>query len=58
MILRPILLLAALGLPALSQAADAITGDVQRQPINVSAIVMFLVFVGATLMITYWASKR
>lgn len=58
MILRPILLLAALGLPALSHAADAITGDVQRQPINVSAIVMFLVFVGATLMITYWASKR
>ncbi|MGL4927650.1 MAG: cation acetate symporter [Plesiomonas shigelloides] len=58
MILRPILLLATLGLPALSQAADAITGDVQRQPINVSAIVMFLVFVGATLMITYWASKR
>ncbi|MGL4351157.1 MAG: cation acetate symporter [Plesiomonas shigelloides] len=58
MILRPILLLAALGLPALSQAADTITGDVQRQPINVSAIVMFLVFVGATLMITYWASKR
>ncbi|KAB7680234.1 sodium/solute symporter [Plesiomonas shigelloides] len=58
MILRPILLLAAIGLPTLSQAADAITGDVQRQPINVSAIVMFLVFVGATLMITYWASKR
>lgn len=58
MILRPILLLAALGLPTLSQAADGITGDVQRQPINVSAIVMFLVFVGATLMITYWASKR
>lgn len=58
MILRPILLLAALGLPTLSQAADAITGDVQRQPINVSAIVMFLVFVGATLVITYWASKR
>ena len=58
MILRPILLLAALGLPTISQAADAITGDVQRQPINVSAIVMFLVFVGATLMITYWASKR
>ena len=58
MILRPILLLVALGLPMLSQAADAITGDVQRQPINISAIVMFLVFVGATLVITYWASKR
>lgn len=58
MILRPILLLAALGLPALSQAADAITGDVQRQPVNLPAILMFVVFVGATLMITYWASKR
>lgn len=58
MSLRPILLLAALGLPALSQAADAITGDVQRQPVNLPAILMFVVFVGATLMITYWASKR
>lgn len=58
MILRPILLLAALGLPTLSQAADAITGDVQRQPVNLPAILMFVVFVGATLMITYWASKR
>lgn len=58
MILRPIILLAALGLPALSQAADAITGDVQRQPVNLPAILMFVVFVGATLMITYWASKR
>nr|WP_279162735.1 cation acetate symporter [Plesiomonas shigelloides] len=58
MILRPILLLATLGLPVLSQAADAITGDVQRQPVNLPAILMFVVFVGATLMITYWASKR
>ncbi|PVU64898.1 cation acetate symporter [Plesiomonas shigelloides] len=58
MILRPILLLATLGLPTLSQAADAITGDVQRQPVNLPAILMFVVFVGATLMITYWASKR
>ncbi|MGL4269817.1 MAG: cation acetate symporter [Plesiomonas sp.] len=58
MILRPILLLATLGLPTLSLAADAITGDVQRQPVNLPAILMFVVFVGATLMITYWASKR
>ena len=28
------------------------------QPLNVSAIVMFVAFVGATLCITYWASKR
>ena len=39
-------------------AADALTGEVQRQPLNVSAIVMFVVFVAATLFITYWASKR
>ncbi|WP_260957033.1 cation acetate symporter [Pseudomonas citri] len=39
-------------------AAEALTGAVQKQPLNVSAIVMFVVFVGATLCITYWASKR
>ncbi len=39
-------------------AADAIAGAVERQPINVAAIVMFVAFVGATLFITYWASKR
>ncbi|MGN4933808.1 cation acetate symporter [Aeromonas rivipollensis] len=39
-------------------AADALTGEVQRQPLNISAIVMFVVFVTATLFITYWASKR
>ncbi|SDJ91737.1 cation/acetate symporter [Pseudomonas delhiensis] len=53
-------LFAALGLAAFAPAlwADALTGDVQRQPINVSAIVMFVAFVGLTLCITYWASKR
>ncbi len=53
-------LLAALGLAAFAPAlwADSLTGDVQRQPLNVSAIVMFVAFVGATLCITYWASKR
>ncbi|AVO53753.1 MULTISPECIES: cation acetate symporter [Pseudomonadaceae] len=39
-------------------AAGAIEGDVQRQPMNTSAIMMFLAFVGGTLYITYWASKR
>lgn len=41
-----------------SHAADAITGAVERQPLNIQAIVMFVIFVGATLYITYWASKR
>lgn len=51
-----------LALPALlpfgAQAADALTGAVERQPTNVEAIIMFLIFVAATLGITYWASKR
>lgn len=45
-------------LPALSTAADAIQGDVTRQPVNVTAITMFLIFVTATLGITYWAARR
>lgn len=39
-------------------AAGAIEGEVQRQPLNVSAIVMFVAFVAFTMFITYWASKR
>ncbi|MBT9522521.1 MAG: cation acetate symporter, partial [Dechloromonas sp.] len=39
-------------------AAPGTLEGVQKQPINVSAIAMFLVFVLFTLGITYWASKR
>ncbi|MDO2947832.1 cation acetate symporter [Aeromonas simiae] len=39
-------------------AAGAIEGEVKQQPLNVSAIVMFLLFVAGTLMITWWAAKR
>ncbi len=39
-------------------AAGALEGEVQKQALNMSAIVMFLIFVGATLGITYWAAKR
>lgn len=49
--------IALLVLPGLA-FADAIGGEVQRQPLNIQAIVMFVLFVGATLYITYWASKR
>ncbi|MGL6152406.1 MAG: sodium:solute symporter family transporter, partial [Aeromonas sobria] len=52
-----LLLLASLASSPLL-AADALTGEVQRQPLNVPAIVMFIIFVAATLCITYWASKR
>lgn len=37
-----------------SWANDAI----EQQPINIPAVVMFLVFVAATLGITYWAAKK
>lgn len=39
-------------------AAGAIEGEVERQALNPVAIVMFLIFVAATLGISYWASKR
>jgi cation/acetate symporter len=39
-------------------AAGAIEGEVAKQELNMSAIVMFLLFVGGTLGITYWAAKR
>jgi cation/acetate symporter len=56
---RSLLVLAAgcLVAGAAVAAPGAIEG-VQKQPINVSAIAMFLVFVLATLGITYWASAR
>ena len=38
--------------------AEALSGEVQKQPLNISAIIMFLVFVAGTLGITYWAAKR
>ncbi len=52
------LLLAALAaLPAPAFAADAISGGT-KQPLNVTAIAIFLTFVAATLVITWWAAKR
>ena len=44
--------------PTLAAAADAVTGEVQRRPVNIPAIVMFFAFVSGTLGITYWAAKR
>ncbi|MCT8347843.1 cation/acetate symporter ActP [Photorhabdus temperata] len=38
--------------------ADTISGSVEKQPINIQAIIMFVLFVGFTLYITYWASKK
>lgn len=39
-------------------AVDALSGAVEQQALNIPAVVMFLIFVTATLGITYWASKR
>ncbi len=38
--------------------ADALTGPVEKQPLNITAILMFLVFVMGTFLITWWASKK
>ncbi|WP_428743742.1 cation acetate symporter [Sulfurimonas sp.] len=39
-------------------ASGAIEGEVAKQEMNISAIVMFLIFVSGTLGITYWAAKH
>jgi cation/acetate symporter len=38
--------------------ADAISGAVQQQATNWTAIIMFLIFVAGTLGITYWAASK
>lgn len=38
--------------------ADALTGAMPKQGLNLTAISMFVIFVAATLGITYWASSR
>ncbi len=50
--------LTALLYGSLSWATDAMSGAVEQQPLNMPAVVMFLLFVAATLGITYWAAKR
>ncbi|AGN86765.1 cation/acetate symporter ActP [Enterobacter sp. R4-368] len=56
--MKRVLTALAATLPFTAHAADAITGEVQRQPTNWQAIIMFVIFVALTLYITYWASKR
>jgi len=51
------LLLGVIGLGALF-AAGGPDGAVQKQSLNLNAIIMFFIFVMATLGITYWAAKR
>lgn len=51
-------LLLLLLIPGYALAAGSIDGEVQRQPLNLTAIGMFLVFVVITLGISFWASRR
>jgi cation/acetate symporter len=39
-------------------ASGTIEGGSEREALNIPAVIMFLIFVGGTLMITYWAAKR
>lgn len=52
------LFLMSLFFTSFSWAEGALSGAVEQQPLNIPAVVMFLVFVAATLVITYWAAKR
>ncbi|MBP5956758.1 cation acetate symporter [Pseudomonas anatoliensis] len=58
MIRRLLALLSVAAFAPGASAADALTGAVAKQPLNIPAILMFVAFVGATLYITYWASKK
>ena len=56
--LRQLIGAACLGMAgSLAYAADAV-GEAQKQPLNMTAIMMFFVFVLSTLGITYWAASR
>lgn len=50
--------LSAAALTANTAWAEALSGEVKRQPLNITAIIMFFIFVAATLYITYWAAKK
>lgn len=39
-------------------AADIISADIEKQDMNITAIILFLIFVCATLGITYWAARK
>ena len=47
-----------LSLVAGAALAAGDVGEVKKQSLNITAIVMFLIFVAATMGITYWAAQR
>jgi cation/acetate symporter len=55
---RALARLALLAAPAAALAGGPLEGQMEKQPLNWHAILMFLVFVGLTMGITWWAAKR
>ncbi len=56
--MRTLFLLIGSLFSSLAWCTDTIQGEVEKQPLNISAVIMFLIFVTGTLGITYWAAKR
>jgi cation/acetate symporter len=55
---RLLVALSLLAAPALALAGGPLEGQTEKQPLNVHAIGMFLVFVALTMGITWWAANR
>uniref|UniRef100_UPI0033419917 cation acetate symporter n=1 Tax=Castellaniella defragrans TaxID=75697 RepID=UPI0033419917 len=56
---KKLLPLAFLAMTSIANAAPAAVADsVEKQPVNIIAVGMFLFFVAVTLVITYWAASR
>ncbi len=49
---------AVTALPTVALAAGVAADDIKKQATNFPAIVMFVIFVGITLGITYWAARK
>jgi cation/acetate symporter len=49
---------AVTALPTLAMAAGVDASDIKKQATNFPAIIMFVIFVGITLGITYWAARK
>ncbi len=58
MFISRLVIISILFFPEFLYAASGVEGEVTKQPLNTTAIIMFLIFVSATLGITYWAAKR
>ena len=52
------LILQALLAFQIAWAAPSVTSEAERQPLNTTAIVMFVLFVVVTIAVSFWASKR